>query len=307
MKIGVQTGGLIDELGIEKCYAAIAAAGFDAIDWNLDHALRPAVINSGKYEGNCIFEKDMEAILEYYKEQLFHIEKNGLTITQAHAPFPAHIPGKPEVLDYMIGIYKKMILFCDKVGCKNLVIHGYTAPRHGDYEDVEEAYAINDKLYTSLIPELKQTNVTICLENLFGGGGPTILAGICSEPHEAVETIERYNALAGKECFGFCLDIGHMNRLRQDPRRVIPILGKHLKALHIHDNNGDTDQHKAPYTGSVDWKGFYTTLKKVGYKGDLSFETFNQVRLGEDAMDLVIPWLNLIGTIGKFFRNKILD
>ena len=199
-----------------------------------------------------------------------------------------------------------MIIFCDRVGCKNLIIHGFTAPRDSQFELADEAVDINDKLYLSLIPELLQTNVTVCLENLFGGGGATTLAGIGSEPYEAVQIIDAYNCVAGKECFGYCLDVGHMNRLRQDPRRCIPILGKRIKALHIHDNAGELDQHKAPYTGTVDWKAFYTSLKNIGYDGDLSFETFNQVRLGDDATELVRPWLNLICTIGKHFRNKIL-
>ena len=306
MKICVQTGGLIDELGTENCYKTIAEAGFEGIDWNIDHALRPAVIHSGNARGTCIFEKDMDEILDYYEEELFHIRKNGLAISQAHAPSPPYVMGKPEVLDYMIEIYKKNVLFCHRVGCKNLVIHGFTAPRDSSYEFAHEAMEINRKLYTSLIPELKQTDVTVCLENLFGGGGPTTVAGIGSDPYEASRMIDEYNAEAGKECFGFCLDIGHMNRLRQDPMRVIPVLGKRLKALHIHDNAGELDQHKAPYTGTVNWKGFYTALREIGYKGDLSFETFNQVRLGEDAAELTEPWLNLIGIIGKHFRAKIL-
>lgn len=307
MKISVQTGGLIDELGVENCYKTISEVDFEAIDWNLDHSLRPAAINAGKCEGNCIFEKDMKEILAYYEEELFHIRKNNLEITQAHAPFPAYVMDKPEVLDYMIKIYKKMVLFCHEVGCKNLVIHNFTAPRNSEFDLAEEAMAINDKLYLSLVPELLRTDVTVCLENLFGGGGATTVSGIGSAPSEAAEIIDRYNKTAGKECFGYCLDTGHMNRLRHDPRRVISILGKRIKALHIHDNAGELDQHKAPYTGTIDWKSFYTALKKIGYEGDLSFETFNQVRLGDDATELVKPWLVLIATIGQHFRNKIMS
>lgn len=306
MKTSVQTGGLIDELGAERCYRAIAEAGFEAIDWNIDHALRPVSIREGKCE--CIFDKDMSEILAFYEEELFHIRKNGLEITQAHAPFPAYVEGKPFVLDKMIEVYKSIIRFCHEVGCKNLVIHGYTAPRNSDFDFADEAMEINDKLYTSLIPTLLECeDVTVCLENLFGGGGSIILAGIGSEPCEAAALVDKYNAIAGKECFGYCLDIGHMNRLRQDPRRVIPILGDRIKALHIHDNAGDIDQHKAPYTGTVDWQAVCLSLKRVGYKGDLSFETFNQVSLNYIDEELLQPWLDLICTIGKHFRKKILE
>jgi sugar phosphate isomerase/epimerase len=299
MKICVQTGGLIDELGVERCYKTLSYIGFEGIDWNLDHALRAKDITSNNYEGNCIFEKSMEEILEYYKEELFHIRKNGLAISQAHAPFPPCVSGKPETLDYMIKIYKKIILFCQEVGCRHLVIHGHSSAGS------DEMYAINDKLYTSLIPELKKTDVIVCLENLNARSGNCLYEGVCGNPYEAVELIDKYNAMAGKECFGLCLDIGHLNLQRKEPARYIRVLGKRIKALHVHDNAGELDQHKAPYTGTVNWKEFYTALAEVGYEGDLSFETFNQVRLGDDAAELTEPWLNLIFAIGKLFRRKI--
>lgn len=305
MKICIQTGDVVDELGFEEGYAAIAKAGFEAIDWNLDHAISIADINAGKCEGNCIFEKDMDEIMAHYENELSYIRKYNLEISQMHAPFPCYVPGKPFVFDYMINVYKKMILFCEKVGCKNLIVHGFTVPRNERRLTMSEIDAINDKLYTSLIPELRETNVTLCLENLFAGGGSGTISGICADPREAVEMIDVYNQIAGKECFGFCLDTGHMNLVKQDPRKYIPIIGHRLKALHIHDNSGGFDEHKAPYTGTIEWRDFYNTLKQIGYTGDLSFETFNQVRLSVIDKELVQPWLDLLATIGKHFRNKI--
>lgn len=307
MKICVQTGDVVDELGFEEGYAAIAKAGFEAIDWNLDHAISGADINAGRCEGNCIFEKELDEILAHYENELSYIRKYNLEISQMHAPFPCYVPDKPFVFEYMINVYKKMILFCDRIGCKNLIIHGYSFPRNRKDVSSGEMDAINDKLYTALIPELKQTNVTVCLENLFAGGGSGLIGGVCGDPREAAEMIDAYNQIAGKECFGFCLDTGHMNLLKHDPRRYIPIIGHRLKALHIHDNSGVFDEHKAPYTGTIDWRDFYKTLKQIGYEGDLSFETFNQVRMNSLDKELIQPWLDLICTIGKHFRNKIIE
>ena len=306
MKICIQTGGITDYIGFEEGYKAIAAAGFEAIDWNIDHSLSYSDICAGKCEGNCIFEKELDEILAHYEDELACIRKNGLEISQAHAPFPCYVPGKPFVLDYMIEIYKKMILFCDKVGCKNLVVHGYSMTRTEKNTSLDNMDMINDKLYTSLIPTLKETNVTVCLENLFAGGGSGLVSGVCADPREAAEMIDAYNNIAGKECFGLCLDTGHMNLVKHDPRRYIPIVGSRIKALHLHDNMGAVDEHKAPYTGNIDWKNVYTMLKEVGYRGDLSFETFHQVNPDEVERELMEPWLNLICSIGKHFRNKIL-
>ena len=71
-------------------------------------------------------------------------------------------------------------------------------------------------------------------------------------------------------------------------------------ALHI-----VTDQHKAPYTGTIVWKDFYNGLREIGFDGDLSFETFHQTSIGEMDEELVAPWLSLIFRIGEHFRNKI--
>ena len=54
------------------------------------------------------------------------------------------------------------------------------------------------------------------------------------------------------------------------------VLGRRIKCLHVHDNNGSSDQHMAPLTGTVNWGNFCSSLRDAGYDGDLSFETFNQ-------------------------------
>ena len=51
MKISIQTGGVTDRFGVEKGYAMIRAAGFDAVDWNLDDHLEARDIYAGNYRG----------------------------------------------------------------------------------------------------------------------------------------------------------------------------------------------------------------------------------------------------------------
>lgn len=72
-----------------------------------------------------------------------------------------------------------------------------------------EAY--NDALFESLIPTLQDTHVTVCLENLFTRWQGHVMAGTCSDPHMAVKAIDTYNAMAGRRCFGFYMDTGHLN------------------------------------------------------------------------------------------------
>lgn len=89
-------------------------------------------------------------------------------------------------------------------------------------------------------------------------------------------------------------------------RVYVPILGKRIKALHIHDNNGATDQHLMPYVGTINWDDFCNSLHDIGYDGDLSFETFAQTRPSQLNRELVPLFLKTIAGTGEYFRGRIL-
>ena len=306
MKICIQTGNVIDRTGYREGYGAFAQAGFEGIDWNLDHAWKASDLKDGSYEGKCIFEKPLEEVIAHYASELETIRENGLEISQAHAPFPCVVWGKPEVTDYAVKVYERNIEYCDYIGCKNLVIHGISRPADKNDESIKEIYERNYDLYSRLIPVLKGTGVTVCLENLFTQYKGMKNQGHCSDPHSACEIIDALNEKAGEEKFGLCLDTGHLNLLRIDIREYAAVLGRRIKCLHVHDNNGSSDQHMAPLTGTVNWGNFCSSLRDAGYDGDLSFETFNQTEI---AMDFdpaaLMPWLRLIRETGEILRDRI--
>jgi len=306
MKIGVQSGGIIEFIGAQKTYAAIRQAGFEVIDWQLDHALTGDVIRTLSYQGKCIFEKPLEEVIAYYTPELEIIRENGLTISQAHAPFPAYLTGHPELLDYMIGIYERMIELCDYAGCPRVVIHGISLSQAEKKDDQAMVDKLNWKLYSALIPVLQRTNVVVCLENLCSWTGGIATEGVCHDPHDAARMIDKLNAAAGKNAFGLCLDIGHLQLVAKDIRKFAPILGQRIVCLHIHDNNARTDQHLAPFAGTTNWKNVCAALKESGYAGDLCFETFRQAQnplLFDEK--LLLPWLELICQTGEAFRKRI--
>ena len=165
---------------------------------------------------------------------------------------------------------------------------------------------MNKKLYTSLIPTLRENDVTVCLENLFSGHNGVNYQGHCSDAQKGAEFIDFLNKEAGKEAYGLCLDTGHANLLRHDLKIMINTYGKRIRCLHIHDNNGSSDQHRAPLTGTIDWNRFCQALADTGYDGDLSFETFAQTNLvAKYDEEMIEPWLVLIYKTGVSFRDKI--
>lgn len=304
MKIGVCTGKLDMGLGLEKCYETISKAGFTAIDWDI---YRGVNLRKPGYEGTYIFEQDLDAVIAHYDEELSWIRKNGLAISQAHTPFPVYLPGHPETVDYCIGVFQRMIEFCDYIGCPNLIVHGICLSLTDFTDSAEDIRRLNLHLLESLIPTLQKYNVTICLENLYVRNDMNFMEGSCSDAGEAIGLIDHLNEKAGRELFGLCLDTGHFNLLGKDFRTYVPALGKRIKALHINDNDGFSDQHLAPLAGKVNWKLFCEALRDIGYDGDLCFETVGQSMLALNFDEaLVLPWLSLISKTGESFRDRIL-
>lgn len=311
MKLSIQSQLLVKDFGIDTAYRMIREAGFEAIDWNIDVDFSIAAVRQAeKLEGLSILEKPQKELTELYADQLAAIRANGLEITQAHAPFPCYLPDREDILDYCIEIYKNILPFLDSIGCKNLIVHGITVQERNPQLTVEECNRLNMKLYESLIPTLRQTKqIKVCLENLFTeisllGSG--YWEGCCSDPHTAAAWIDHLNEKAGKRCFGLCLDTGHLNLLRKPFRSYVPILGDRILALHIHDNLQTGDSHLMPYAGSIHWEHFLSEMKAVGYRGDLSFETFSQTKASRLPAPLAPLFLRTIAEIGEYFRIELL-
>lgn len=314
MKLCIQTGDIVDRLGFEKGYASIKGIGFDAIDWNLDHALKSKDLRNGTYKGTCIFENSLDEVKAHYAEELSYIQSNGLEIYQAHAPFPPYIHGDEASLDYNIGIYKRMIEYMDYVNCSNVIIHGINFLPNKDKSITAKMHKeLNFKLYESLIPTLIacKNPVKVCLENLvssfnMGNGVVGFDNGVCSVPEEAAEWVDELNSKAGKDVFGFCLDTGHANLAGIKPDVFVRALGSRITAFHIHDNDGIGDRHLAPFTGTINWADFCQAVKETGFDGAMDFETFNQHNKGLDfSEEMGLMWLGTVYKIGDMFRKRI--
>ncbi len=313
IRLGVQTGNVVDVLGFERGYAAIKNAGFQAIDWSLDHAVLWGDLMNGTYRGTSIMEKPIEDVIAYYSEELACINKNGLEIYQAHAPFPSCVFPNMDSLDYMIEIIKKNIQYCDYAKCKNLVVHVIQRDWGDTSKTPEYLEELNLKLCTSLIPTLLEckNGVTVALENSCAwrtksNGMNEYAPDEFSYPEYSAYFIDKLNGIAGKDVFGHCYDTGHGHLVKKEPAENIETIGHRLKVLHVHDNMGYTDDHFMPFAGNIDWNEFCASLKKINYNEVISFETFRSTDRGyafSEEMCLLV--LETIGKIGKAFIERI--
>ena len=110
------------------------------------------------------------------------------------------------------------------------------------------------------------------------------------------------NRLAGDRVFGFCLDTGHLLLVGGDIKNTMVKLGDRICAFHVHDNNGITDQHLAPYMGVQDWDAFVDGLRAIGYNKTMSFETFNVWNTVDK--ELCPTMLKYIAQAGRMFAAR---
>lgn len=240
----------------------------------------------------------MRTFFQPYKQAA---QRHGVRIWQSHAPFPIYTGDKAtnEVLELAL---RKCIMLSGYLDCPYLVIH----PAFLDYHEklsAREEWDLNIRLYGSLIPLLKEHHVVACMENIFTRYNGDLYDGVCCEMGTANRYIDTLNEIAGEKCFGFCLDVGHALLTRKDIYGAVTELGDRLAVLHIHDNDGVSDQHMAPYMGKMDWERFLRALGDIGYGGCISFEADSPMgKFGRPAMK---EYLQFLYAIGALFARKL--
>jgi len=305
VKVGVQTKGILPEMGIEDGVAIIARAGFEMVDFNLDTFLKNSDVYGGKI--NKFFDADIEDILAYFGEYKKMFDKYGIKPSQMHAPYPMYVLGRDDISQYMQNVViPKSIQIAGFLEIPWVVMHPFKMQyKYG----LEAEQAMNVQFFSSLIPELKKHNVRICVENLYESVGGRITEGTCADPDDAIFYVDMLNMIASEERFGICLDTGHIQLVHRQPADYIRKAGSRLKLLHMHENDAYGDLHQMPYTfGSspscgTDWESFARALAEIGFDGTLSFETFPCVNsFPYGTRDEV---LRTIHEVGVYIKGKI--
>ena len=286
MKLSLNLYFAAKKIGYEKAIRLSGDAGFDALDMGFfDMKTGESPFLSDDYKNVC------DGFVSLAREC-------GMYFNQAHAPFGApYAKYSAECVPH----FPRMFECCARMNIGTVIIHPVQDGQFYLHED--EMLEKSVKFYKDLIPMAKEYGVRIATENMWQRDKRGyIVDDTCASPEHFCAVVDAVDS----EWLTACLDIGHVVLCGRDPYTFIHKLGKErLTALHVHDNDGISDQHKAPYTGTIVWQDFCDELKKVGYSGDISFETFNQTSLRVIDKQVLAPWLKLIYEIGDSFRNKI--
>ena len=236
-----------DVFGIKKTIEIFSASGVDGIDFNND-------------------------ITEYYTDahdEQFYCElgkfakEKGITICQAHAPFPSSYENDEEKTAKRFEEIVQGMKYAAALGAPMIVVHPFI---HLDYTvegNPEKLYELNLDFYRRLIPYAREFGIKIAIENIGR-------VSITSSPEKLNRLYDELN----DEVFTICFDVGPCLLEQCDPADSIRKLGDRLVngCTHVHDNFGETDSHTLPFYGKVDWESVMKALAEIGYKGDLNYE-----------------------------------
>ena len=78
----------------------------------------------------------------------------------------------------------------------------------------------------------------------------------------------------------------------------IRYFGNSIKMLHLHDNNGFTDQHLIPAQGNIDWPAVFDALDEIGYDGYYNYEL--APKYGDSLKDGIM----FLGKLLREFTDK---
>lgn len=257
MLLSTQTKYLGRMFGDIQAVHILAAAGFDALDYTMFDM---------KNDEHPLNAPDFLKYVQALKDSAFEV---GLSFRQAHAPFPCMRLGDETYNSAIFDKLVRAIEIAGFLGAKIIVVHPI---HHLEYAThAEELKRINMDFYRSLAPYAKSAKVRIALENMWQRNRETrqIVPSACSRTKEFIDYLDTL----GDDCFTACLDLGHCGLYGFDAAEMIKGLGKdRLGALHVHDNDYQSDLHTIPFWGQMHWDTICEMLAKIGYNGDFTME-----------------------------------
>ena len=85
--------------------------------------------------------------------------------------------------------------------------------------------------------------------------------------------------------FGVILDTAHQHAQKELLPLCVEKLGRHIRYVHIADNDGTVNRHLEPGAGNIDWEGVFLALKKVGYDGYYAIDLEKLPQLGKKFVE----------------------
>ena len=266
MKISTSTFGVIKTYGMDPGLNMLAEAGFEAIDYSITQ-------NAMNWEEELFRNASAPAFAEHFKGIGKTVRGCGLEMHQCHAPYaPTHV-SDPQLYARLQEHTRRAIYAAGYMQCPNIVGHPVMHEDFCNGKNRERGFRTTLDYFGALVPALRETGVTMCIENLYFTVDYSLpkVPNVCSSAGELRDLIDTLNAMHGPY-FAACVDTGHAVLGQNVPAELIKTLGSRIRVLHIQDNRGVKDDHLIPSKGLIDWRSVAAALGEAGYRGTFNFE-----------------------------------
>ena len=199
---------------------------------------------------------------------------------------------------------KECIAFAGQYGVKYMLIQ----PVVGDRTQGRE-WEVNHDFYMSLAGKARETGICILLKNMcrYMNGHP--MRGICADAAVAADWIDKLNAEAGAEVFGFCVDMSACGLCGNDVHDFVVTLEDRIKAVLLRECDGRGEAGLMPFSCSrggklqTDWMGLIRGLRDIDFDGELVVDGFSTM---EGFSPLLRPTLfRLAKEVGDYIRWQV--
>ena len=277
-KVGISIGAFQEVYGDRKALELSARAGADSVDFSLEY-------DRNDYRNkDCIYSKGEEAIIEYYSGLKDYADSLGLIIGQTHGKMPGFRNIKAED-DALVENTRLDLIATKALGAPVCVVHNATSIFLGANPDRTLMQNLSFDMFSKIVPFAKENGIKIATET-FGDAVRYSAVDFFGDIDEFMEAYKRVKSVPELgDNFTVCVDTGHSNKAMRygnpTPADVIRRIGKDIDVLHLNDNDTFTDQHKIPYTGTIDFDDVFNALDEIEYKGIYNME-LNLRHFGND-------------------------
>lgn len=165
-----------------------------------------------------------------------------------HAPFMDLNPGAVDTMVRSVTQmrFRQILDAAAILKPRTIVFHaGYDRWRYSGRTDIWLQYSLDT--WSKVMESASKIGVQVAVENVFD-----------EDPEALGMLIDKI----GSPDFGFCFDTGHFNLFTTVPlERWFERLGKHILEVHLHDNDGTADSHRAIGAGNIDFPRFFDLLR----------------------------------------------
>lgn len=187
-------------------------------------------------------------------------QENNISLTLHASYFISLCSAIPKISKAALELAEKEITFAHKIGAKKIVIHC-------GHKDLPEGKgAKNFESLTKNLKELvklgKKHKIEIGIENGFSIGN------LCRKLEDLLRVVNSVKGLR------VTFDAGHANAPGFNPIQYFQKVKNFVINIHLHDNDGKSDQHALIGEGNINFKSLLKECKNSNYYGPFILEVF---------------------------------